>query len=165
MNFFFVFFSFAVWYFPKWFRIGAKSARRNGLWTRSNGCWYKIAEKTKSSISWWGSIVVSKNKFIHFVLKLEICYQFHCESSRDRFKNYVLSINLFNSFFCSCSFLVYFSYTETSATSLTSLPTTSNANQENETTHTLSCPICSIVYDKLNDLESHVQSCLEKTGH
>lgn len=58
-----------------------------------------------------------------------------------------------------CSFL-HFSYTE-SSNSLTSVA--SNASvEENYEIQTFSCPLCSNTYDKLNELESHVQSCLEK---
>lgn len=66
-----------------------------------------------------------------------------------------LKIN-FHSFHCS------YSYSETSATSLTSLPSGSN-NESNEIMSNYTCPLCSIVYQKLSDLESHVQACLERT--
>lgn len=54
-------------------------------------------------------------------------------------------------------------YSEASATSLTSTVFNDSSEDTNELTKYV-CPLCAELFGILNDLESHVQSCLEKNG-
>lgn len=51
-----------------------------------------------------------------------------------------------------------------SAASLTSTVSNASFEDNNQAPQNFVCPLCSQHYQILNELESHVQSCLEKNG-